>query len=130
MITKLTDKQEKYCKAFVEIGNKSEAYRMAYDCSKMKPTSINRKAVEVHENVNVSARIKKLQEEQQKRHNVTVESLLIELEEARQMAIETKKAGAMSQATMGKARICGLDRQIIEHQNAQINLTINRPNGD
>ena len=34
----LTFKQEKFCKYYVDTeGNASEAYRMSYDASKMKP---------------------------------------------------------------------------------------------
>ena len=47
---------------------------------------------------------------------VTVEDLLIELEEARQIGIDTKSAAPMVAATMGKAKLMGLDKQIIEHR--------------
>ena len=42
---------------------------------------------------------------------VTVESLLAELDENRQIALaaETPQAGAANTATMGKAKLCGLD---------------------
>ena len=51
------------------------------------------------------------------RFMVTVESLIEELEEARQAALgaENPQCGAAVSATMGKAKLAGLDRQIIEH---------------
>ncbi|MGL5649240.1 MAG: terminase small subunit, partial [Clostridium sp.] len=49
---KLTQKQENFCQKFVETGNASEAYRHAYNVSKMKPESVNRKACELMKNVN------------------------------------------------------------------------------
>lgn len=51
------------------------------------------------------------------RFMVTVESLLEELEEARTAALgaATPQCGPAVAATMGKAKLCGLDKQIIEH---------------
>lgn len=46
---------------------------------------------------------------------VTVESLTAELEEARQVGIEDRVPSAMVAATMGKAKLYGLDKQVIEH---------------
>ena len=60
--------------------------------------------------------VEKLREEMRERFMVTVEDLLIELEEARQVGIDTKSAAPMVAATMGKAKLCGLDKQIIEHR--------------
>lgn len=48
------------------------------------------------------------------RHRITVDDLLAELEEARAMAIKTEKAGPMAQATMGKAKLLGLDKALEE----------------
>lgn len=36
----LTIKQEKFCNKYLECGNASEAYRYAYDCSKMSNNSV------------------------------------------------------------------------------------------
>lgn len=60
--------------------------------------------------------VEKLREEMRERFMVTVESLIAELEEARQVGIDTKSAAPMVAATMGKAKLCGLDKQIIEHR--------------
>jgi phage terminase small subunit len=57
-----------------------------------------------------------LRAEMRERFMVTVESLLEELEEARQVGRGTKSAGPMVAATMGKAKLAGLDKQIIEHR--------------
>ena len=112
----LTIKQEAFCQAYVELGDASEAYRKAYDADKMKPESVHRKAKEVKDNGKVTARIEQLQGEIKQRHNVTVDSLLAELEEARQKALsaETPQSSAAVAATMGKAKLTGLDKQIVE----------------
>lgn len=112
----LTIKQEAFCQAYVELGDASEAYRKAYDADNMKPESVHRKAKEVKDNVKVTARIEELQGEIKMRHNVTVDSLLAELEEARQAALgaETPQSSAAVAATMGKAKLTGLDKQVVE----------------
>lgn len=113
----LTPKQEAFCQAYIETGNASEAYRTAYAADKMKPESVNRKAKELLDNGKIAARVAELQGEIKQRHNVTVDSLLAELEEARQAALgaETPQSSAAVAATMGKAKLVGLDKQIIDH---------------
>ncbi len=113
----LTIKQEAFCQAYIETGNASQAYRTAYAADKMKTDSINRKAKELIDNGKIAARVAELQEEIKERHNVTVDSLIAELEEARQAALsaETPQSSAAVAATMGKAKLTGLDKQIIEH---------------
>ncbi|WP_260291580.1 terminase small subunit [Proteus vulgaris] len=112
----LTVKQEKFCQAYVEIGNASEAYRMAYATDKMKATSINSKAYELLNNGEVTVRVAQLQQEHRTKHDITVSDLLKELEEARQKALsaETPQASAAVAATMGKARLTGLDKVVID----------------
>jgi len=58
---KLTPKQEKACQKFIELGDKSTAYWSAYNCSRMKPESINRKAHELFEGINIRSRVEELQ---------------------------------------------------------------------
>lgn len=51
-----------------------------------------------------------------KRHGITVNGLLAELEEARTVALtcETPQTSAAIAATMGKAKLTGLDKQVVE----------------
>ncbi|BBT89446.1 terminase small subunit [Enterobacter ludwigii] len=123
----LTIKQEAFCQAYVELGDASEAYRKAYDADKMKPESVHRKAKEVKDNGKVTARIEQLQGDIKQRHNVTVDSLLAELEEARQKALsaETPQSSAAVAATMGKAKLTGLDKQIVEMRGS-LGLNLNK----
>ena len=75
----LTIKQEAFCQAYMRLGDKSAAYREVYSCSKMKPESVNRKAVEVAQNGNVTARIKQLQQDAIDRNKATLDEVLIVL---------------------------------------------------
>lgn len=112
----LTVKQEKFCQAYVETGNASEAYRSAYSADKMKAATVNSKAYELLNNGEITVRVAELQQEHRTRHNITVSDLLRELEEARKAALtaETPQSSAAVAATMGKARITGLDKVVID----------------
>ncbi len=112
----LTGKQEKFAQAFVETGDASEAFRRAYDASNMNANSVNRKAHEAKNHVKISARIDQLRSKVAKRHNVTVDSLVAELEEIKKIALsaETPQSSAAVAAVMGKAKLTGLDKQLIE----------------
>lgn len=120
-MVKLTPKQENFCLAYLETGNASEAYRRAYDASGMSSISVNRKAKELVDNVKIAARLSELREPILKRHAITVDDLLAELEEARRLALETEAPAPAVSATMGKAKLLGLDKQVIEHQGANGN---------
>lgn len=113
----LTLKQEAFCQAYIENkGNASEAYRTAYATGKMKPETIHVKASELLNDGKVTVRISELQQEHRTKHDITVSSLLEELESARQAALsaETPQASAAVAATMGKARLTGLDKVLID----------------
>lgn len=113
----LTLKQEAFCQAYIENkGNASEAYRTAYATGKMKLESIHVNASKLLADTKVALRISELQQEHRNKHDVTVSGLLEELEEARQKALtaETPQASAAVAATMGKARLTGLDKVLID----------------
>ena len=104
----MTPKQEKFCLVYIETGNASEAYRQSYNTAKMKPETVNRTAKQLLDNRKIAARLDELREEHAKRHEITVDTLVAELEEARKLAFETDKAAAAVSATMGKAKLLGL----------------------
>lgn len=111
----LTQKQENFCRAFIETGNASEAYRKAFNTSNMKMESVNQKAYELLKRVDITARVDELRAEAAKRNEITVDDLIAELEEARVIAAtgEKPQPAAMVSATMGKAKILGMDKLVI-----------------
>lgn len=76
---KLTSKQEKFCQAYVLLGDKSAAYREAYSTSNMKSTTINRKAVKIFNEGKIRARIEELQRRAEKRNELSVDWVLKKL---------------------------------------------------
>lgn len=105
----LTPKQEAFCQRYIETSNASEAYRLAYN-SKAKPATQHRSAHEVLAHPKVAARLAELRAKLETAHDVTVASLLTELEEARKVGKDRGQASAMVAATLGKARLAGLDK--------------------
>lgn len=79
----LTLKQEKFCQHYVDIdGNASEAYRMAYDASKMKPESVWRNAHALMQNIKVKTRINEIRAKRARESEVkreTVEKVLMDI---------------------------------------------------
>jgi len=110
----VTPKQEAFCLAYIETGNASEAYRRAYNAENMKPETVNRKAKDLLDNGKITARLAELREPILERHGDTVDSLLEELESARARALAVDRPSAAVSATMGKARLLGLDRQQLD----------------
>ena len=112
---KLTPKQENFCLAYLETGNASEAYRRAYDAAAMSMNALNREACLMLDNPKIAQRISELREPILKRHAITVDDLLAELEEARQLAIGTGTAAPAVAATMGKAKLLGMDKIVVDN---------------
>ena len=76
MKSKLTIKQEKFCLKYHECGNASEAYRHAYDCSKMKPDTVNRAAAALLNNYKITTRVEELKKADEKKSEITREEIL------------------------------------------------------
>lgn len=107
--SKLTDKQEAACQAYIECGgNQSKAYRKAYDCSNSKPETVWVNSCKLFADANVMQRVIELQAEHLERHNVTVDSITTELDEARDLAKTEKQPAAMTGAITAKAKVHGL----------------------
>jgi len=105
----LTVKQEAAVQAYIENGgNQSAAYRTAYDAENMGEASINVEACRLFKSPDIALRVMELQQEHRDRHDVTVDSLTKELDEARTLAKDESQPAAMTGATMGKAKLHGL----------------------
>lgn len=119
----LTPKQDAFCMAYMETGNASEAYRRAYPNQNLSQNALGVQAFRMLENPKIVLRLDELKAVVAEKHNITIESILAELEEARQLALETGKAGPAVQASMGKAKLAGLDKQIIDHTSSDGSMT-------
>lgn len=111
-----SDKMEKFCLSYVETANAAESYRRSYNTASMAEKTIQREGWNVLQKAQVQARLAELREDVMDRHQITVDTLLAELEEARTAALgaETPQTSAAVSATMGKAKLLGLDKKIVE----------------
>jgi phage terminase small subunit len=75
----ITPKQERFLSVYLDTGNASEAYRQAYNCQRMKDTTIVVKASELLKNGNVAVRLQQLQNDLKKISDIKKESILEEL---------------------------------------------------
>ncbi|MDD2819714.1 MAG: terminase small subunit [Flavobacterium sp.] len=89
---KLTLKQEAFCQAYIRSGDKSAAYREAYNASRMKPETIHEMASKLSSNHKVATRIKELQSKvaaiAEKKFNITAEEMLRHLNVLRNSRID------------------------------------------
>ena len=94
---------------YIETGNASEAYRQSYNCENMSVETIKVKACQLLKKDNITATIDKLKNKHAKRHELTIDDLVAELEEARTAALgaENPQSSAAVSATMGKAKLLG-----------------------
>lgn len=113
---------------YIETGNASEAYRQSYNCSKTKPESINRLAFDLLQNIKITSRIDELRAKHAERHNITVNDLIKELEEARKAALSAMvvQSSASVAATMSKAKLLGFLDKKEEDKSIDLVETLNR----
>ena len=84
-------------------------YRAKLDLSDpSKSYPADQAASRLAKNVKVKARIQEIAAMAAKRHEISEDSLLEELEQARLAALENQQASSAVAATMGKAKLCGM----------------------
>lgn len=67
-MSKLTQKQENFCAAYVECGSASDAYRKAYSAENMKAETVHKRASELMANGAVTGRIEFLRKASESKH--------------------------------------------------------------
>lgn len=89
---KLTLKREAYCQEYIKTGNKSDAYRASFNCSKLTDKSINELASTLSRDIKVASRIEQLQKKveiiAEKKFNITAETMLRHLDILRNARID------------------------------------------
>ena len=78
MSARKTIKKEKFAHKFIETGNASEAYRFAYNTTRMKPESVRRLASKLLKDIYVRSTIRKLRAELLTQLDLSAEEVLRE----------------------------------------------------
>lgn len=122
--SELTPKEEDFARVYVETSNASEAYRQVYNVRETtKPESVWQCASRILAKSKVAARVMELQDEARERLMVTMDSLTLELEEARTEGKKNGQAAAMVSATLGKAKLHGhLVDKVQQDQSITVNV--------
>ncbi len=112
-MTKLTGKQEVFVKEYCSNG--FNATKAAISAGYSKKTAQGQGSENLLKPM-IQKEIERFMNKVSNKALVTVESLIKELDENRSIALsaETPQTSAANAATMGKARLCGLDKQLIE----------------
>lgn len=117
---RLTPKQEAFARAYMEVGNASEAYRLCYDVSEnAKPEGVWVDACKLLANPKVALRVEQLQREARERHKIDIDTITQMLREDRELARKEGQSSAAVSAVMGLAKIHGLivDKSSNENKN-------------
>ena len=106
-------KHELFAQKWHETENKSEAYRYAFpeNAEKWKDDTIHKRASELSLKGEVTGRYNELKQETADNHGITIDSLLLELETIKVLAMgaETPQCSAAVSSVMSKAKLVGLD---------------------
>lgn len=116
---KLTAKKEAFCLAYIETNNASEAYRRAYDASKMKDGTVHQTASRLLADVDVTARLEQLRAPVRDRAQITLESHLERLNHLSLMAEQAEQYSAAIKAEESRGKVAGLYVEKIEHSGTQ-----------
>lgn len=106
-MSQLTEKQERFCVAYIEKGNASEAYRLAYDAGNMKPETVTKRASELIANANVAQRVSELRAPVVTRSQLTLEQHLEDLRKLRDSAEKDGQLGVAVQAEIARGKASG-----------------------
>jgi len=119
--TRLTPKQERFCQAYIEVGNASEAYRRAYpNATQWKSKTVHKRASELLANGEVLGRIEALQAAIREKFEINIDVITEMYLQDRKLAHELGNPSAAVSATTGLARLYGLDKQVHHVRNDPI----------
>ncbi len=105
--TGLTPAEEAFCVAYARSGNARIAYEAMHPTSTAKSESKRVNGYQTLQRTHIALRIAQLRAVVAERSETTVLSLLKELDEARELAMETEQPGVACAASMDKARLAG-----------------------
>ena len=118
---KLTVKQEKFARKYLEYSCASEAYRHAYSTKRMKPETIHVEACKLLANPKVATRINQLQEQAQKRNEITFDRMIQMFIEDREQAKQLNQTSAAISADNAIAKMLGF---MTERSEVKIEQTV------
>jgi len=114
-VAKLTNKQQAFCEHYVSNGFNATQAAISAGYSEKTAGSIGGENLQKPE---IVQEIAKFQARVADKAEITALDLVAELEEARELAKEQGQGSVLVSATMGKAKLLGLEQNILQHQGA------------
>lgn len=115
----LRNNERKFSDLIISGEKNIDAHKEAYPKSKATNKTRIEEACKIRKKPHIAEYIRKGQEKTADMAQLTAADLIKELEEARQLGKTEMQPSAMVCATMGKAKLLGLDKVVIEIQNAE-----------
>jgi len=113
----LTLKQEMFCQQYMLHGNASLAYRRAYECKKMKSTSIEVESCKLKKVPKVAQRIVELVEEYIKRQDIDPELIKgMLLNEARTAGSDSARVSSLKVLAQTEQMLINITKNITDNQ--------------
>ena len=106
--TGLTANQEAFCVELARTGNASEAYRKAYDCSRMKAETVANKALILQQKGEIRARLSALRSDVRRASGITLQEHLETLRSLRDEARGALQLSAAITAEVNRGKVSGL----------------------
>ena len=104
----LTGKQEAFCQAIVKGSNQADAYRSAYNASKMKDETIYAMSSKLAADHKVAIRLQELRQPVVEKLQYGLEEAMREADDALAVSKSKKNGGAMVAAVTLRAKLSGL----------------------
>lgn len=114
--TRLTEKQEAFLQAYMETRSPTEAYRRAFDTSKMKKETVSRRAMEMMKHPLIVAAVEKAQRKAMQKACVTLEGHLADLARLRDAAEEDGQFSAAITAEISRGKAVGLYTERVKQE--------------
>jgi phage terminase small subunit len=114
-----TEKQKLFAQKYVELGFATEAYRAVYSTKNMNDNSIRKESHLLLKHPNVSPIVNELREKNAKRNEVTIDIVTEMLREDRALAHKIEAPAPAVSASMGLAKIWGLDKSVADEARQQ-----------
>jgi phage terminase small subunit len=102
----LTQKLERFCQLFIELGNGTDAYGQAYDTAATRKSQAEA-ASKLLAREDIKARIAELRALGAEKTGVTIEAISVQLDEDRRFARTEGNAAAAVSATIAKGKLHG-----------------------
>lgn len=134
----LTPKREAFAQAVASGLTQADAYREAFDASRMKPETIQSAASRLMADCKVSARVEEIRKPVVKRAQITLEAHLERLRRLSEAAEAAEQYSAAISAEVSRGKASGLYIEKIEHSGgsepiktiSEIRIVGVRPDGD